>query len=75
LIALLICGFSLSILSLFALDNYAKKNLQLIASTVSYRVEAGVVFNDRPAIQETIDQLAYRDDFSTIESRIFMARF
>ncbi|WP_410210913.1 diguanylate cyclase domain-containing protein [Aquirhabdus sp.] len=66
LIALLICGFSLSVLSLFALDNYAKKNLQLIASTVSYRVEAGVVFNDRPAIQETIDQLAYRDDFSTI---------
>lgn len=66
LMTLLICGSSLSILSLFALDSYAKKNLQLIASTISYRVEAGVVFNDQLAIQDAIDQLAYRDDFSEI---------
>lgn len=66
LITLLICGFSLSVLSVFALDSYAQKNLQLIASTISYRVEAGVVFNDQPAVQETIDQLANRDDFSEI---------
>ena len=67
LIALLICGFSLSVLSFFALDNYAKRNLQLIASTISYRVEAGVVFNDKSAIQDTINQLNYRDDFSDIK--------
>ena len=66
LITLLICGFSLSVLSVFALNSYAQKNLQLIASTISYRVEAGVVFNDQPAVQETINQLANRDDFSEI---------
>ncbi len=66
LITLLICGSSLSILSVFALDSYAQKNLQLIAGTISYRVEAGVVFNDQSAIQETINQLANRDDFSEI---------
>jgi len=67
IIALFICGSSLSVLSFFALDNYAKRNLQLIASTISYRVEAGVVFNDKSAIQDTINQLNYRDDFSNIK--------
>ncbi len=67
IISLVICGSSLSILSFFALDTYAKRNLQLIASTISYRVEAGVVFNDQSAIQDTINQLDYRDDFSEIK--------
>jgi diguanylate cyclase (GGDEF)-like protein len=66
LITLLISGTALSVLSFFALEDYAKKNLQLLANSVSYRVEAGVVFNDREAIQETINQLADRDEFSTI---------
>jgi diguanylate cyclase (GGDEF)-like protein len=66
LITLLICGFSLSVLSVYALNGYAQRNLQLIASTISYRVEAGVVFNDQAAVQETINQLANRDDFSEI---------
>lgn len=66
LITLLISGTALSVLSFFALEDYAKKNLQLLASSISYRVEAGVVFNDREAIQETINQLADRDEFSEI---------
>lgn len=40
--------------------------LDYIASTISYRVEVGVVFNDLPAVQEIIHQLANRDDFSEI---------
>lgn len=67
LITLLICGSSLSLLSFFALNSYAQKNLQLIASTISYRVEAGVVFNDQSAIQESINKISYRDDFSQIK--------
>lgn len=66
LIALFFSGTSLSVLSFFALNNYAKKNLQLIASSVSYRVEAGMVFNDQVAVQETINQLPYRDELSEI---------
>ena len=66
LITLLISGTALSLLSFFALEDYAKKNLELLASSISYRVEAGVVFNDELAIQETINQLANRDEFSEI---------
>lgn len=65
-IALFFSGTSLSLLSFYALNNYAKTNLQLIASTVSYRVEAGVVFNDNAAVQETINQLSYRNELSEI---------
>lgn len=66
LITLLISGTALSVLSFFALEDYAKKNLELLASSISYRVEAGVVFNDELAIQETINQLADRDEFAEI---------
>lgn len=66
LITLLISGTALSVLSFYALEDYAKKNLELLASSISYRVEAGVVFNDSEAIQETINQLADRDEFSEI---------
>ncbi len=66
LITLLISGTALSFLSFFALEDYAKKNLELLASSISYRVEAGVVFNDQNAIQETINQLAGRDEFAEI---------
>ncbi|XID75765.1 diguanylate cyclase domain-containing protein [Alkanindiges sp. WGS2144] len=67
LVTLLISGTLLSIVSFFSLDDYAKRNLQLIASSVSFRVEAGVVFDDRAAIQETINQLAYRNEFREIK--------
>jgi diguanylate cyclase (GGDEF)-like protein len=67
LIALFFSGTSLSLLSFFTLNSYTNKNLQLIASTVSYRVEAGVVFNDKMAVQETINKLSYRDELSEIK--------
>lgn len=67
LITLIFSGTSLSILAFFALDDYAKQNLHLMASSVSYRVEAGVVFNDRLAIQDTINQLTYHHELSQIK--------
>jgi diguanylate cyclase len=66
LMTLLVSGTLLSVVSFVSLNSYAQKNLQLIASTVSYRVEAGVVFNDQQAIQDTINQLIYRDEFNEI---------
>ncbi|TBU92008.1 diguanylate cyclase domain-containing protein [Stutzerimonas kirkiae] len=49
---------SLTVTGLLALSSYAEHNLQLLARSLSYTLEAAVVFNDRAAAHESLEQIA-----------------
>lgn len=57
LIALGLAGVSIFFVGLIALRAYMLDNLILSARTVSYGVEAAVVFNDREAVMESMKQM------------------
>lgn len=59
----------LSVTSVLTLKQYAQKNLALTAATMTYSLEAAVVFADGPAATETLAALGQQGQFSTAEVR------
>ncbi|HGM5491824.1 TPA: diguanylate cyclase [Serratia fonticola] len=64
LIAVGTAGIFLTLVALFALRAYANHNLHLIARSISYTVEAAVVFEDRPAAREALMLIASNEEVS-----------
>ncbi|WP_440487473.1 diguanylate cyclase domain-containing protein [Serratia ureilytica] len=63
-LALIAVGTAGIFLTLFALRAYANHNLHLIARSISYTVEAAVVFGDRPYIREAMVLIAAKEEVS-----------
>ncbi|QGU86547.1 diguanylate cyclase DgcN [Erwinia sorbitola] len=55
----------ISATSMLSFRQYADKNLQLMAHTVSYSLEAAVVFRDGNAAMETLKELGKQGQFSS----------
>ncbi|RLM15713.1 diguanylate cyclase [Gibbsiella quercinecans] len=62
LIAVCTAGVFLTLVALFALRAYANHNLHLIARSISYTVEAAVVFEDRNAAREALALIASNEE-------------
>ncbi len=60
-------GLVLSLAAVLALRTYANHNLELVARSIAYTVEAAVVFNDRAAMEEQLTLLARRESLSSVE--------
>lgn len=58
LIAVCLAGLSLTTASLFAMRGLAEHNLQLVARSLSYTVEAAVVFSDAEAANQSLQLIA-----------------
>ncbi|WP_431223811.1 diguanylate cyclase domain-containing protein [Serratia sp. L9] len=67
LIAVGTAGIFLTLVALFALRAYANHNLHLIARSISYTVEAAVVFEDRPAVHEALMMIASSEEVSEVK--------
>ncbi|WP_395490352.1 diguanylate cyclase DgcN [Cedecea davisae] len=63
-IAMLIVWLLLSVASMLTLRQYAQKNLELLAVTVSHSLEAAVVFRDGAAANETLTVLGKQGQFT-----------
>ncbi|VEB95743.1 Probable diguanylate cyclase YfiN [Cedecea lapagei] len=63
-IAMLIVWLLLSVASMLTLKQYAQKNLQLLAVTVSHSLEAAVVFRDGAAANDTLALLGKQGQFT-----------
>lgn len=59
----------LSVTSVLTLKQYTQKNLALTAATMTYSLEAAVVFADGSAATETLAALGQQGQFSTAEVR------
>ncbi|WP_440514706.1 CHASE sensor domain-containing protein, partial [Serratia sarumanii] len=68
LIAVGTAGIFLTLVALFALRAYADHNLHLIARSISYTVEAAVVFEDGAAAREALMLIASNEEI--LEARI-----
>ncbi|MEB6334850.1 diguanylate cyclase domain-containing protein [Serratia rhizosphaerae] len=64
LIAVGTAGIFLTLVALLALRAYANHNLHLIARSISYTVEAAVVFDDRSAAREALMLIASNEEVS-----------
>lgn len=62
LVAVTLASVSLTLLGVLALRVYAEHNLHLIARSITYTVEAAVVFNDRAAATEALSLIASTED-------------
>ncbi len=62
---------SLTFLGVLALRVYADHNLHLIARSISYTVEAAVVFNDSSAAAEALDVIAMTEEVA--DAQVFTA--
>ncbi|MBD2810324.1 diguanylate cyclase [Xenorhabdus sp. Vera] len=71
-ITLSVVGLFLSLLSLLAMQDYAKNNLKLIATTIAHTAQAAVVFQDKTAATEILEMIAVHDGFT--KAKIFDAR-
>jgi diguanylate cyclase (GGDEF)-like protein len=58
---------ALSLSAFASLRSYAGHNLQLIARTIAYTVEAGVVFRDKAAVREQVFAIARREGLTSAE--------
>lgn len=67
LLAMGLSSLSLTLVSLLALSSYANHNLQLIARSLAYTLEAAVVFDDRMAVQETLEQIGKTKEIAQAE--------
>jgi diguanylate cyclase (GGDEF)-like protein len=72
-------GLVLFLAAVLALRTYASHNLDLVARSIAYTVEAAVVFNDRAAMEEQLTLVARRESLRSVELRnangIVLARF
>lgn len=66
LIAVISSGLALTLAGVYALQAYATQNMHLLARSLSYTVEAAVLFNDEFAVQEALDKLGKREDVAEI---------
>lgn len=62
-VSLMFSGVSLSVLSLFALRNYAENNLQLVATTLGYSLEPAVLAGDSATASDIVRQIAATAEF------------
>lgn len=69
LFAVLLAAASVTVSGALAIRNYAQRNLDLMARTVAYTVEPGVVFGDRSAIVEGISSVAGGGGVQEVEVR------
>lgn len=69
LLAVGLAGISLTLLGVLALRVYANHNLQLIARSISYTVEAAVVFDDSAAANESLALIASTEEVA--EAKVF----
>ena len=69
LLAVGLAGVSLTLLGVLALRVYANHNLHLIARSISYTVEAAVVFDDAAAANEALALIASAEEVT--EARVF----
>lgn len=60
--AVTLASVSLTLLGVLALRVYAEHNLHLIARSITYTVEAAVVFNDRAAATEALSLIASTEE-------------
>ena len=68
-ITMMLIWLLLSVTSVLTPKQYAQKNLALTAATMTYSLEAAVVFADGPAATETLAALGQQGQFSTAEVR------
>lgn len=68
-ITMMLIWLLLSVTSVLTLKQYAQKNLALTAATMTYSLEAAVVFADGPAATQTLAALGKQGQFSTAEVR------
>lgn len=61
-IAIAMAGLTLTIAGLFALRAYSEQNLHLVARSMSYTVEAALVFDDALAAEEALALIGSRED-------------
>ncbi|WHP05051.1 MULTISPECIES: diguanylate cyclase domain-containing protein [Acinetobacter] len=54
-ITFVICSFTFATISMFTMETYAKQNLQLLSQTVLERIQPAVVFRDKGAIDQILD--------------------
>lgn len=71
LVAISLASVSLTLLGVLALRVYADHNLHLIARSISYTVEAAVVFRDRSAASEALDLIATTEEVA--DAQVFTA--
>lgn len=69
LLAVGLAGVSLTLLGVLALRVYANHNLQLIARSINYTVEAAVVFDDSAAANESLALIASTEEVA--EAKVF----
>ena len=69
LLAVGLAGISLTLLGVLALRVYANDNLHLIARSISYTVEAAVVFDDSAAANESLALIASTEEVA--EAKVF----
>ncbi len=67
LVAVILASISLTLLGVLALRVYAEHNLHLIARSISYTVEAAVVFNDGAAATEALNLIASTEEVAQAE--------
>lgn len=67
LIAVALAGGLLSAVAVVALRAYAEHNLQLVARSIGYTVEAALVFNDRIAAREALSTIAEGEEISQLK--------
>ncbi len=67
LLAICLVGVSLTLAGVFALRAYSEHNLQLIARSISYTIEAAVVFRDAEAAAETLELIASQEELASVQ--------
>ncbi|MFP0198812.1 diguanylate cyclase domain-containing protein [Pseudomonas sp. PHC1] len=67
LVAVAMASVSLTLLGVLALRVYADHNLHLIARSISYTVEAAVVFNDKAAATEALALIASTEEVADVQ--------
>ncbi|WP_206404685.1 CHASE sensor domain-containing protein [Erwinia billingiae] len=65
LVSMTISWLFISATSMFSFRQYADKNLQLLAYTISHSLEAAVVFHDGNAAKNTLSELGKQGQFSS----------
>lgn len=68
LVAVVLAGFTLTLVGLLALRAYSEHNLLLVGRSISYTVEAAVVFKDAEAAAESLQLIAEPEE--VISARI-----
>ncbi|WXL26417.1 diguanylate cyclase [Ectopseudomonas mendocina] len=66
LLAISLTCLPLVLISLITLSSYATQNLQLIARSMAYSLGPAVIFKDREAVQEALNQVLETEDVAQV---------